>query len=148
MHSDVCGPVNVPSVNKSRYIITFIDDFTRHVDTYLMAHKHDALDMFKLYLAKATAETGEKMGILFTDNGGEYKCEAYKRFLKEKQIHHNTTCPYTTESNGIAERMNRTFLERARSMLTHSNLPKKYWGEAVNTMVHLTNRLSTSALGG
>ena len=95
VHSDVCGPVNVPSVNKSRYVITFIDDFTRHVDTYLMAHKDEALDMFKLYLAKATAETGERMGILFTDNGDEYKCEAFRKFLREKQIHHNTTCPYT-----------------------------------------------------
>ena len=37
VHSDVCGPVNIPSVNKSRYVITFIDDFTRHVDIYLMA---------------------------------------------------------------------------------------------------------------
>ena len=33
-------------------------------------------------------------------------------------------------------------------MLTHENLPKKYWGEAVNIAVHLTNRLPTSALGG
>ena len=148
VHSDVCGPVNVPSVNKSRYVITFIDDFTRHVDTYLMAHKDEALDMFKLYLAKATAETGERMGILFTDNGGEYKCEGFRKFLREKQIHHNTTCPYTPESNGIAERMNRTLLEKARSMLTHSNLDRKYWGEAVNTAVHLTNRMPTSALGG
>ena len=116
MHSIVCGPVNVPSVNKKRYIITFIDDFTHQVDNYLMAHKHEALDMFKLYLAKAITETGEKMWILLTDNGGEYKCEAFKRFLKEKQIHHNNTCPYTPEANSIAERMNRTLLERARSM--------------------------------
>ena len=69
--------MNVPSVNKKRYIITFIDDSTRQMDTYLMAHKHEALDMFKLYLAKATAETGEKMGIVFTDNDGEYKYEAF-----------------------------------------------------------------------
>ena len=44
--------------------------------------------------------------------------------------------------------MNRTLLEKAGSMLTHSNLDRKYWGEAVNTAVHLTNRLPTSALGG
>ena len=29
VHSDVCGPMQTPSLANSHYILTFIDDFTR-----------------------------------------------------------------------------------------------------------------------
>ena len=32
IHSDVCGPVNVPSLTGKRYVITFTDDLTRRSD--------------------------------------------------------------------------------------------------------------------
>lgn len=37
---------------KNRYFITFIDDCTRYTYIYLMKHKHEAFDMFKIYKNK------------------------------------------------------------------------------------------------
>jgi hypothetical protein len=50
----------------------------------------------------------------------------------EKQgIQMECTVPYTPEQNGVAERLNRTIVEKARCMLLSSNLPKSFWTEAV-----------------
>jgi len=48
--------------------------------------------------------------------------------------------PYTAEQNGAAEQENRTIVERARSMLHASGLPKELWAEACNTAVYILNR--------
>ena len=54
--------------------------------------------------------------------------------------------PYTPQQNGLAERMNRTLLERVRCMMLEAGLPKKFWGEAVNTAAYLVNRCPSTAL--
>ncbi|KAI9916041.1 hypothetical protein PsorP6_007193 [Peronosclerospora sorghi] len=38
--------------------------------------------------------------------------------------------------------MNRTITERAKGMLFHMNVDKRWWAEAMNTVVFITNRLS------
>lgn len=59
---------------------------------------------------------------------------------------HQTTCPYTPEQNGAVERINRTLVEKARSMLNDVGLPKKFWVEAVSTAAYLVNRSPTRSL--
>ena len=44
--------------------------------------------------------------------------------------------------------MNRTFMERARSMRLHAGLPLQFWADAVDTAVYLINRGPSSALDG
>jgi hypothetical protein len=48
-----------------------------------------------------------------------------------------------SEHNGIAERANRTLLERVRVMLHAHDLPKNLWGMAVQWAVWLKNRTPT-----
>ena len=40
----------------------------------------------------------------------------------------------------MAERMNKTLNERARSMRLHAGLPKTFWADAVSTAAYLINR--------
>ena len=58
------------------------------------------------------------------------------------------TVPKTPEQNGVAERLNRTLVVTARSMLLDAKLPKSYWGEAVNTAVYLKNPSPSRSLRG
>ena len=44
--------------------------------------------------------------------------------------------------------MNRTIMERARSMRLHAGLPLTFWAEAVSTAVYLINRSPSTALDG
>ena len=48
--------------------------------------------------------------------------------------------PKTTELNGLAERMNWTFMDRVRSIFSHEKLSTTFWAEALMTTVYVINR--------
>ena len=52
----------------------------------------------------------------------------------------------TPQQNGIAEWMNRTLTERARSMRIHACLPKYFWADTVHTTTYLINHGPSSSL--
>ena len=60
-------------------------------------------------------------------------------------IMHQATVPYSPQQNGMAERMNRTLTERTRSMINYMQVEKKWWAEAMNTAVFITNRIPCAA---
>ena len=53
---------------------------------------------------------------------------------------------YTRQQNGIAERMNRTLIESARSMMTHAHLSNHFWAEAIATAAYIRNQSAMTAL--
>ena len=145
VHSDVCGPMPKESIGGQKYFVTFIDDYSRCCQVYFMRHKSEVLDKFKEFEAITTNDSGESTGSLRSDNGGEYLSNEFEAYLKSKGIHHEVTVPHSPEQNGVAERMNRTLMETARSMMAHAGLPDCYWAEAVATTVYLRNRVPTTA---
>nr|GEU42800.1 retrovirus-related Pol polyprotein from transposon TNT 1-94 [Tanacetum cinerariifolium] len=70
---------------------------------------------------------------LRSDNDTEFKNHKLGEFCNEKGISQNFSSPCTPEQNGVAEKRNRTLIETARTILNSTNLPKQFWGEAVNT---------------
>ena len=54
--------------------------------------------------------------------------------------------PHSPEQNGVAERMNHTLMESARSMLSHAGLSNRYWAEAVATAAYIRNCIPTAAI--
>src|SRR5262245_20761855 len=89
-----------------------------------------------------------RLKTLQTHNGGEDISTAFKRYLAEYGISAQTTAPYTPEQNGVSERMNRTLVECARTMLHANGLDYKFWGEAIMTAAHIRNRCLTKKLNG
>ena len=81
---------------------------------------------------------------LHTDGGGEYKGAQFQKYLADEGIEHTTTMASTPQHNPFAERMNRTLFESMRSMLSHSGLPKIFWGDAVLYAIHIRNRCLAS----
>ncbi|XP_010496878.1 PREDICTED: uncharacterized protein LOC104773906 [Camelina sativa] len=84
--------------------------------------------------------------VLRSDNGGEYTSHKFKEHLAKHGILHQTSCPYTPQQNGVAERKNRHLMEVARSMMFHSHVTRRYWGDAVMTACYLINRTPTKVL--
>ncbi|MCO5601145.1 hypothetical protein L7F22_055264 [Adiantum nelumboides] len=106
VHSDVCGPMRMPSMGNNLYFVTFIDDFSRFCWVYPLKAKSDVFAIFQHYVAMFENETGCKVQTLRTDRGGEYMSGASKDFLEKKGIKHQCTMPYTPQQNGVAERKN------------------------------------------
>lgn len=146
VHSDVCGPMDKIAIDGSRYFVTFTDDFTHLTVTYLMKNKSETFNKFREYHEMATAHFNTKLSILRSDRGGEYLSDVMKSFCKEKGVVLETNAAYNPESNGLAERINRTLVEKARSMLIDAHLPRNLWGEAVIASTYLTNRSPTVVL--
>lgn len=53
--------------------------------------------------------------------------------------------PYTPQQNEIAECRNRTLLEMTELMLSHTDLPVNFWGEALSIFIHVINRITTKS---
>jgi hypothetical protein len=85
---------------------------------------------------------------LRTDNGGEFTSSEFASFLAKEGIRHDLTAPYSSQSNGVVERANRTIMDRVRCMLADAGLTEKYWGFAANAAVYLKNRSPTPSLNG
>ncbi|GJY86013.1 ribonuclease H-like domain-containing protein [Tanacetum coccineum] len=58
-----------------------------------------------------------------------------------KGINREFSVARTPQQNGVAERMNRTLIEAARTMLVDSKLPTTFWAEVVNTACYVLNRV-------
>ncbi|RVW50746.1 Retrovirus-related Pol polyprotein from transposon RE1 [Vitis vinifera] len=61
-------------------------------------------------------------------------------------ILHQSSCAHTPQQNGVAERKNRHLVETARTILLHSNVPFRFWEDAVLTACYLINRMPSSVL--
>lgn len=146
VHSDVCGPIRTPTHAKNRYFVTFIDDYSRYGRVYFLKNKSEVLDKFKEYKQEMEKFTGNKIKHLQTDNGTEYVNGKFQAYLKEHGIARRLSAPYTPHQNGIAERKNRTLVEKARAMLIDAKAPMHLWAEAVNTANYLANRSVNSAI--
>ena len=59
---------------------------------------------------------------------------------------HQSFCVNTPQQNGVPKRKNRHLLEIARSLLFASNVPKRFWGDALLTTCFLINRMSSKVL--
>ena len=89
----------------------------------------------------ATALFGSRISKLTVDQGREYCCKEQENWYKQKGIELETSMAYSTQQNGMAERFNRTLLEKAKALLLESGSHKKLWCEAVNTGTYLINRI-------
>lgn len=146
IHSDVCGPFNPNTWNGKRFYVSFMDDYTHFTAVYLLASKDEVQEKFEQYCAQVTSFFGTKIARLRCDNGGEYTSNSFRRFCRTEGIRMETTVPYSPQQNGVAERLNRTLLDKSRSMLLDAGLPKSMWGEAVLAATYILNRSPTSAL--
>lgn len=146
VHSDVCGPLEVKSIGGAQYFLTFVDDFTRKVYVYFLKSKSEVFSKFKMFKVLVENQLDLKIKRLRTDNGTEYLSNQFKEYMQNSGIIHETSNSYTPQQNGLAERMNRTLMERARCMLINANFQKVYWAEAVATAAYITNRCPTRSI--
>ncbi|CAH9115649.1 unnamed protein product [Cuscuta europaea] len=75
-----------------------------------------------------------------SDRGGEYEAPIGD-FCASVGIVHERTAPYSPQSNGVAERKNRTLKDMMNAMLVSSGLPQNMWGEAVLSSNYLLNKV-------
>jgi transposase InsO family protein len=84
--------------------------------------------------------------VLRTDNGDEFCGKYFDHFCKKCGIACQNNTPYTPHQNGVAEKMNRMFMDKERSMFSGARLTQEFWVEAVDTTKYLVNMSPSSML--
>jgi hypothetical protein len=74
IHSNLCGPMPLPSIFGNKYIMNFIYDYTRMRWVSLMKHKSQEFETIKNFHLWIENETQSSISILCTDNRRKYIC--------------------------------------------------------------------------
>ena len=97
---------------------------------YLLKSKDEAIENFVLYKTEVENQLNKKIKVLKSDQGGEYE-SPFAEFCAQNGIIHQTTTPYSPQSNGVVERKNHTLKEMMNVMLISSGLPQNMWGKSM-----------------
>ena len=111
IHTDVCGPISPIAREGYQYFINFTDDFSGYCYIYLMRHKFESFEKFKLFKNEVHNQLGKNIKTLQSDRGGEYLSQNFDDHLKDCGIVSQLTPPGTPQWNGVSERRNRTLLD-------------------------------------
>ena len=109
-----------------RYIVIFIDDFSRYIWVYFMKEKSEAFTKFNEFKEKIEGELNMNIQCLRTDNEREYLSSDFTMYIKKHKIRRQLTCPNTPQQNGVAEHKNRHLAEICRSMLHAKNVHGRF----------------------
>ncbi|GJY64508.1 retrotransposon protein, putative, ty1-copia subclass [Tanacetum coccineum] len=143
IHTDVCGHFRTMSKEGASYFITFIDDFNHYGYVYLMKHKHEVFETFKVFQNEVENQLGKKIKAIRSNRGGEYLSHEFVNHMKSYGIVSQLNPPYTAQHNKVSERRNRTLLDMVRSMMNLTTLPKSFWGYALESAARILNMVPT-----
>ncbi|KAI3669032.1 hypothetical protein L6452_40251 [Arctium lappa] len=141
LHMDLFGPTNVMSIGKKSYCLVIVDEFSRFTWVYFLRTKDETNGLIKSFILRVENQTNQRVKIIRSDNGTEFKNHDLNSFCEEKGIERQYSAPRTPQQNGVVERRNRTLIEAARSLLAYSKLLVTFWAEAVNIACYFPNRV-------
>ena len=70
IHTDICGPCPVKSVDDYDSFITFIDDYSCYGYIYPIKERSEALDKFKIFKAEVENQHNLKIKVIRSVRGG------------------------------------------------------------------------------
>ncbi|GKB92184.1 retrovirus-related pol polyprotein from transposon TNT 1-94 [Tanacetum coccineum] len=133
LHMDLCGPMRIAIINRKRYVLVIVDDYSRYTWVHFLSSKDEAPKVIKMFLKRITVLLQSPVIIIRTDNDTEFKNQILKEYFDSVGISHQTSSVRTPQQNRVVERRNRTLVEAARTMLIFSRAPLFLWAEAIAT---------------
>ena len=85
IHSVLCE-LSYPSLYGAKYLLTFIDDYSRRVWVYFIERKNEVLEFFQNFKALVENQCGKRIKCLRIDNGGEYCNYVFESFCENCEI--------------------------------------------------------------
>ena len=139
--SDLKGPMTPQDRLGNRYLINFVDYKSNYCRIFLARTKDAAAKQFEAFLTYFEKRFDCRIHVLRTDGGGEYA--NVDLFCKRTGVARQISEARNQASNGKTERMHRTILNLARSMMFACALPLNFWKDAVLYAVYVLNKIPT-----
>ena len=137
VHSDIAGPFP-ESVNHKKYLIAFVDDYSRFSDVLSLENRKSIDVSVQKYIQKYGAPR-----VLRADN--EYISGDLKNLGRSTGMKIERTAPYCPQQNGVAERLWGILGDKVRSMLHWSGIPHDFWCYAYIYAARVRNMIPTRA---
>jgi transposase InsO family protein len=141
LHMDLFGPITYISIGGNKYGLIIVDDYSYFIWIFFLHDKSETQEVLKKFLKRAQNEFDAKVKKKRSYNGSKFKNTQVEDYLDQQGIKHEFSAPYTPQQNVVAERLNRTLIESARTMLDEYKTSDRFWVEAINTAYHAVNRL-------
>ena len=113
-----------------------------------MKERSELYSIFKSFFMEIKTQFNASLHIFQSNNAREYLHMSLSQFFDDHGIIHQSSCPHTLQQNGVAKCKMCHLLEVIHALLFHMHVPKSFWSDAVLTICHLINRISSTILDG
>jgi hypothetical protein len=146
--------INEPNHLNTKYFITFTDAFSKYSVVYLMKHKDESFQKYKMFERETENLFSTNIKLIQCDNAKEFPGadlqldhtgegvnhhREWTQHLGEKGTRIRFSTPYEHYQNGSAEIVNKIIENRARCLLKGAHVPMEFWPNAIETAVYLKN---------
>nr|GEY13432.1 uncharacterized mitochondrial protein AtMg00810-like [Tanacetum cinerariifolium] len=122
LHMDLCGPMRVESVNRKKYILIIVDDYTRFTWLKFLRSKDQSPDFIIKFLKMIQVRLKVLVRRIRTNNGTEFLNQTLHAYYEEVGISHETSVACSPQQNGVVKRRNHTLIEAACTISPSSTL--------------------------
>ena len=129
LHCDVWGPSRTPSISGHRYYIMFVDDYTCLSWVYLLYDRFEDFTTVTHFITEVVTQ--------YSTNALEFVQTSLRTFCVDRGIIHQTTCPHTSQQNGVAEGKYCQLLNITRTLLIEMHVASYLWSDALMTATYL-----------
>lgn len=106
LHMVVWGLYHSKSLSGTQYMLTVVNDYSRSIWTFFMAHKNLVTPILRNFLAMIQNQFDCAFKIICSDNGTEFVNEECSDLFGTLGIINQKSCPYTPQQNGVVARSN------------------------------------------
>ncbi|GJX72101.1 retrovirus-related pol polyprotein from transposon TNT 1-94, partial [Tanacetum coccineum] len=140
LHMDLCRLMHFASVNGKKYILVFIDDYSRFTWVKCLRSIDEAPDFIIKFLKMIQVQLKTPVRCIKTYNGTEFVNQTLREYYEKVGVSYETFVSRSPQQNGIVERRNRTLIEASYTMLIYTKALLFLWAEAVATTCYTQNR--------
>ncbi|GJT17618.1 retrovirus-related pol polyprotein from transposon TNT 1-94, partial [Tanacetum coccineum] len=116
LHMDLCGPMHVASINRKKYILIIVDDYSWFTWVKFLTSKDEAPDFIIKFLKMIQVRLNTPVRNIRTYNGTEFVNQTLRSYYESISISHETSVARSPQQNGLVERRNRTLVEAAQTI--------------------------------
>ncbi|XP_011687484.1 PREDICTED: uncharacterized protein LOC105449802 [Wasmannia auropunctata] len=103
LHVDLNSPMEIDSIGGSNYFINFRDDASSYRTVYFMKHKSETKNIIQKHIKLVENDTGNRIGILRSDNGTEFIDKVVKNIIEEHGMRHQLSIALIRQSRMDAQ---------------------------------------------
>ncbi|GJV71932.1 retrovirus-related pol polyprotein from transposon TNT 1-94 [Tanacetum coccineum] len=117
LHMDLYEPMRVASINRKKYILIIVDDYSRFTWVKFLASKDEPPNFIIKFLKMIQVRLNPPVRNIRIDNGTKFVNQTLRSYYKSVGISHQTSVVRSPLQNGVVERRNHTLVEAARIII-------------------------------